>query len=73
MILPDGNKIPYVELSAEASKIPPVLDAKPRDPSQWRILGKPMMRLDVRVEGHGRNEVRHRPEDGRHAVCAPSS
>ncbi|HVQ72876.1 MAG TPA: molybdopterin cofactor-binding domain-containing protein [Bradyrhizobium sp.] len=53
VILPDGSKIPYVELAAEASKIPAVLDAKPRDPSQWRILGKPMMRLDVRSKAMG--------------------
>jgi len=53
VILPDGNKIPYVELAAEASKIPPVLDAKPRDHSQWRILGKPMTRLDVRSKAMG--------------------
>jgi len=30
-----------------------VLDAKPRDPSQWRILGKPMTRLDVRSKAMG--------------------
>ena len=53
VILPDGRKIAYVELAAEASKIPPVLDAKPRDPSQWRILGKPMTRLDVRSKAMG--------------------
>src|SRR5215468_10353386 len=28
VILPDGTKIPYVELAAEAAKVPPVLDAK---------------------------------------------
>jgi isoquinoline 1-oxidoreductase beta subunit len=48
VILPNGTKIAYVELSAEAAKIPPVLDAKPRDPSNWRLLGKPMTRLDIR-------------------------
>jgi isoquinoline 1-oxidoreductase beta subunit len=53
VILPDGTRIPYVELSAEAAKIPPVLDAKPRDPSNWRILGKQMMRLDVRSKALG--------------------
>src|SRR5215471_9390629 len=47
VVLPDGTEIPYVELAAEAAKIPAVLDAKPRDPSQWRLLGKPMTRLDV--------------------------
>ncbi|MDF0520111.1 molybdopterin-dependent oxidoreductase [Bradyrhizobium yuanmingense] len=50
VILPDGKKIAYVDLAADAAKIPPVLDAKPRDPSQWRMLGKPMVRLDVRAK-----------------------
>ncbi len=53
VILPDGTRIPYVELSAEAAKISPVLDAKPRDPSKWRLLGKPMTRLDVRSKVMG--------------------
>lgn len=53
VILPDGTKIPYVELSAEAASIPPVVDAKPRDPSKWRMLGKPMTRLDVRSKVMG--------------------
>ena len=30
-----------------------LLDAKLRDPSQWRILGKPMTRLDVRSKAMG--------------------
>lgn len=53
VILPDGTKISYVELSAEAAKIPPVLDVKLRDPSKWRMLGKPMTRLDVRSKVMG--------------------
>src|SRR4029078_10717749 len=28
----------------------PVLDAQTRDPSTWRLIGKPMMRLDVRAK-----------------------
>ena len=48
VILPGGTKIAYVDLSADAARIPPVLDAKPRDPSKWRMLGKPMTRLDIR-------------------------
>jgi isoquinoline 1-oxidoreductase beta subunit len=54
VILPDGTKIRYVELAAEAAKIPPVLDAKPRDPSTWRMLGKPMERLDIRSKAMGK-------------------
>ncbi|HEY9452049.1 MAG TPA: molybdopterin cofactor-binding domain-containing protein, partial [Bradyrhizobium sp.] len=53
VILPNGTRIPYVALAAEAARIPPVLDAKPRDPSKWRMLGKPMMRLDVRPKVTG--------------------
>lgn len=53
VVLPNGEKIAYTELAAEASKIKPALDAKPRDPSKWRLLGKPMMRLDVRAKVMG--------------------
>ncbi|MDR6632278.1 isoquinoline 1-oxidoreductase beta subunit [Phyllobacterium sp. 1468] len=53
VILPDGTKIPYVELSAGAAKIPPVTDVKLRDPSQWRLIGKPMERLDIRSKVTG--------------------
>src|SRR5215468_1496270 len=53
VILPDGTRIPYVELSAEAAKIPPVQNVKLRDPSKWRMLGKPMTRLDVRSKVMG--------------------
>src|SRR5262249_25855456 len=48
VILPDGTKIPYVALAAEAATSPPVLNVKLRDPSKWRMLGRPMTRLDVR-------------------------
>jgi isoquinoline 1-oxidoreductase beta subunit len=53
VILPDGTKIPYVELAAEAATVPPVLDVKLRDPSKWRMLGRPMTRLDVRSKAMG--------------------
>lgn len=53
VILPNGSRIAYVDLAADAAKIPPVLDAKPRDPSKWRLLGKPMTRLDVRAKVMG--------------------
>jgi isoquinoline 1-oxidoreductase beta subunit len=50
VILPDGTRIPYGALSAEAAKIPPVTNVKLRDPSQWRLIGKPMERLDIRAK-----------------------
>lgn len=45
--LPDGSSIKYTELATVAATIDPVKDVKLRDPSQWRILGKPMQRLDI--------------------------
>lgn len=53
VILPDGTRMPYVALSADAAKIPPVTDVKLRDPSQWRLIGKPMERLDIRAKVTG--------------------
>lgn len=45
--LPDGTELLYTELAGLAGQIDPVTDAKPRDKSQWRILGKPMGRVDM--------------------------
>ncbi|QOZ26956.1 xanthine dehydrogenase family protein molybdopterin-binding subunit [Bradyrhizobium sp. CCBAU 51753] len=53
VILPNGTKIPYVALAADAAKIAPVLDVKPRDPSTWRLVGKPMTRLDIKSKVMG--------------------
>ncbi|WP_027230377.1 molybdopterin cofactor-binding domain-containing protein [Phyllobacterium sp. UNC302MFCol5.2] len=53
VILPDGKKISYIELSTDAANIPPVMDVKLRDPSQWRLIGKPMERLDIRSKVTG--------------------
>ena len=47
------DQIPSVALSAEAAKIPPVTDVKLCDPSQWRLIGKPMERLDIRAKVTG--------------------
>lgn len=53
VILPDGRKVPYTELAAAASKVEPVSDVTLRDPSQWRIIGKPMMRMDIIAKSTG--------------------
>lgn len=48
VILPDGKKFAYTELAADAAKIDAVTDVSLRDPSEWRLLGKPgMQRLDM--------------------------
>ncbi len=45
--LPDGSELKYTELAEIAGGIEPVTDVTLRDPSQWRLLGKPMQRLDI--------------------------
>lgn len=47
VVLPDGRRLAYTELARDASAIEPVQDVRLRDPSQWRLIGKPMQRLDV--------------------------
>ena len=53
VILPDGSEIPYTDLAATASKIAPKNDVELRDPSQWRLIGKPMQRLDIVAKSTG--------------------
>lgn len=47
VILPDGNTIPYTDLATEAALIEPVSHVELRDPSEWRLIGQPMARLDM--------------------------
>lgn len=53
VILPDGSSIPYQALALAASETEPVSDVVLRAPDQWRLLGKPMPRLDVRAKSTG--------------------
>ncbi|MEM7259908.1 MAG: xanthine dehydrogenase family protein, partial [Pseudomonadota bacterium] len=47
VVLPDGKRLPYTELATAAATVEPVTDVTLRDPSQWRLIGKPMPRLDI--------------------------
>ena len=47
VVLPDGTRMPYTDLAAAASKIKPVTNVSLRDPSEWRLVGKEMQRLDI--------------------------
>lgn len=47
VILPDGTSIPYTDLATIAAGIEPPQDVALRDPSQWRLIGKPMRRVDI--------------------------
>jgi isoquinoline 1-oxidoreductase beta subunit len=45
--LPDGTSLPYTDLAATAAGLEPVTDVTLRDPSEWRLIGKPMERVDI--------------------------
>ncbi len=53
VILPDGTRIPYTDLAAEAATLEPVQDVPLRDPSTWKLLGKPIERLDMVAKSTG--------------------
>ncbi|MCA0325565.1 MAG: molybdopterin-dependent oxidoreductase [Proteobacteria bacterium] len=54
VLLPDGRKLPYTQLAARAAQLKPVQDVPLRPPEQWRLLGKPMQRVDVLDKSTGR-------------------
>ncbi|GAA6179390.1 xanthine dehydrogenase family protein molybdopterin-binding subunit [Shimia sp. NS0008-38b] len=47
VMLPDGTELKYTELAAEAAKLDPVTAITLRAPSEWRLIGKPMQRIDM--------------------------
>jgi isoquinoline 1-oxidoreductase beta subunit len=47
VVLPDGTRMDYTTLAAAAAEMEPVTDVARRDPSQWRLIGKPLQRLDM--------------------------
>ena len=53
VILPDGTRINYTTLAARAAGMEPVTDVALRDPSQWRLIGKQVERLDVMAKSTG--------------------
>ena len=63
VIAPDGSQIPYTELAEAAASITPP-DVALRDPSQWRLLGKALPRVDMVGKSTGTAEfgIDVRPE-----------
>ncbi|MDU8929907.1 molybdopterin cofactor-binding domain-containing protein [Alisedimentitalea sp. MJ-SS2] len=51
--LPDGSSLKYTELAGIAAGIDPVRDIALRDPKEWRLVGKPMQRLDTLAKSTG--------------------
>lgn len=54
VVLPDGGRIPYTDLAADTADIDPVTDVALRDPSQWRLIGHPVERIDMAAKSTGR-------------------
>ena len=53
VVLPDGSTIPYGDLAETAAGIKPVKDVELRPPSEWRLIGKEMPRLDIVAKSTG--------------------
>ncbi|MES0880307.1 xanthine dehydrogenase family protein molybdopterin-binding subunit [Roseibium sp. SCP14] len=53
VVLPDGTVLPYTSLAADAANLEPVNDVELRSPSEWRLIGKDMKRLDVVAKSTG--------------------
>lgn len=53
VLLPDGTRIPYADLAAEAAAIELVTDVTLRRASDWRRLGQPHQRRDIIAKSSG--------------------
>ena len=53
VIAPVGTEYPYTTLAAQAAQTDLITSVELRDPSQWRILGKPMQRIDTVAKSTG--------------------
>ena len=51
--MPDGSQLTYVKLAPVAATIRPVTNVTLRDPSEWRLIGKPMRRHDILAKSTG--------------------
>lgn len=54
VILPDGSEMSYQELAPVAASIEPVKRVTLRAPDAWRMIGKPMQRIDMVAKSTGR-------------------
>lgn len=53
VLLPDGQTLPYNALGAAAAAQQPPSDVALKPAGQWRLLGRPMQRLDVPAKSTG--------------------
>ncbi|MEL7098885.1 MAG: molybdopterin cofactor-binding domain-containing protein [Pseudomonadota bacterium] len=53
VILPDGTALSYESLAEAAAQIDPVQEVSLRAPSEWRLIGKPVVRHDTLAKSTG--------------------
>ncbi|MDV7141330.1 molybdopterin cofactor-binding domain-containing protein [Tropicimonas sp. TH_r6] len=53
VILPDGTAFTYQELAADTAGLAPVRKVRLREPSEWRLIGKEVQRLDILAKSTG--------------------
>lgn len=53
VLLPDGTSLSYMELAPIAAGIKPPREVVLRAPSEWRLIGKPMRRIDIVAKSTG--------------------
>ncbi|WP_415184314.1 molybdopterin cofactor-binding domain-containing protein [Phaeovulum sp.] len=53
VILPDKSRINYTDLAVIAATLAPARGVVLRPPEQWRLIGKPMQRLDILAKSTG--------------------
>ncbi|CAN7581459.1 molybdopterin-dependent oxidoreductase [Acidovorax sp. LjRoot38] len=53
VLLPDGKRLPYTALAAAAGMLTPPSDVALKSASEWKLLGKPMQRLDIVAKSTG--------------------
>jgi len=53
VVLPDGKRLPYTTLGAAAARLNPPSEVALKPADQWRLLGKPMQRLDIVAKSTG--------------------
>jgi isoquinoline 1-oxidoreductase beta subunit len=70
VLLPDGSSLTYAELAPIAATIEPPQDIQLRAPSEWRLIGKPMQRVDIVAKSTGTQSygIDHKVEGMVHAA-----
>jgi len=70
----DGRRLDYGELAARAAAMPLPRDVRLKDPAEFRLIGRPLKRLDApeKIDGRARYGIDARPPDVKIATLMKS-